>query len=163
MLICRFVVRLFLRPWYRSGARFDLAGCRLRNSLSWRRFCKGPRRIPSRWIPMKLLCWLNPFMFQRLPARDERQMVGSYLVSSPWSCSRRGCSRAKGSGPQPLFDVKLPRAQRNCGWCPPASGWLELWRLEARSGCRGKSGGLALQRLGLSYALSLGTLEEWLM
>ena len=26
-----------------------------------------------------------------------------------------------------------------------------------------ESGGLALQRLGLSYALSLGTLEEWLM
>ena len=67
---------------------------------------------------MKLLRWLNPFMFQRLPARDERQMVGSYLVSSPWLGSRRGCSQAKGSGPQPLFGVKLPRTQRNLGGVP---------------------------------------------
>ena len=92
----------------------DLAGCRLRSSLSWCRFCKRPRRMTSRWISMKLLCWLNPFMFQRLPARDERQMVGSDLVSSPWWSSRRGCSQAKGGVPQPMFDVKLPRTQRNC-------------------------------------------------
>ena len=112
---------------------------------------------------MKLLRWLNPFMFQRLAARDERQMVGSYLVSSPWLCSRRGCSQAKGSGPQPLFDVKLPRAQRNCGWCPPASGWLSCGGLRPEVVVMEESGGLALQRLGLSHALSLGTLEEWLM
>ena len=101
---------------------------------------------------MNLLRWLNPFMFQRLPARDERQMVGSDLVSSPWWSSRRGCSQAKGSGPQPLFDVKLPRAQRNCGWCPPASGWLSCGGLRPEVVVEEELGGLALQRLGPSHA-----------